>query len=323
MRSLTVISTFAGCGGSSAGYEAAGCKVLACVEWDKHACECYRLNHPSTLVLQRDIATVTGVELLDAIGLGFGELDILDGSPPCQGFSASGRRVFDDSRNSLFRQHLRLVDEIGPRNVIIENVAGIVKGKMRTIAGEIVKSLKDRGYQVAAGIIDAQYFGVPQRRVRTIFVGSKLGQPALPRPTSRPIPCGMALAGVTPDEMLWPTNAGQRLMASKLRPGDKGSDVLKREGRKTGWFDVSMLDPAAVSPTLHKHDRGRTTLYHWTRRHVSIREALVLAGFPPDYILPGSFHERWARIGNAVAPPMAREIARQSIMPLYGATITE
>jgi len=319
MSELKVISTFAGCGGSSYGYKMAGCKILACVEWEAHAAKCYALNHPTTQVFQRDIATVTGQELMDACGLAFGELDILDGSPPCQGFSTSGKRVLDDPRNSLFKQHLRLVDELKPKNVVIENVSGMIKGKMRVVAGDIVASLKERGYFVVAGLLDAQYFGVPQRRVRTVFLGSNLGQPHLPRAVSRPIPCRVALAGVEPDEILWPTNAGQRLMASHLQPGEQGSDVLKRLGRKQGWFDISMLDPDMPSPTLHKQDRGANTLYHWDRRHVSIREALVLTGFPPDYILPGAFVDRWARIGNAVAPPMTREIARQVFIPMYEA----
>ena len=86
---------------------------------------------------------------------------------------------------------------------------------------------------------------------------------------------------------------------------------MKRLGRKDGWFNCSMLSSAAPSPTVMKTLPGNGLLYHWTRRHISIREALALTGFPHDYILPGSFSHRWARIGNSVAPPMSREIVRQ------------
>ena len=134
---MRVVSTFAGCGGSSLGYKRAGCQVVAAVEWDAHAATCYRLNHPGTLVMQRDIKTVTGVEIMEATGLAVGELDILDGSPPCQGFSTSGKRVLDDPRNTLFREHLRLVDELRPRAVVIENVAGMARGKMRLLTTAI------------------------------------------------------------------------------------------------------------------------------------------------------------------------------------------
>lgn len=71
-----------------------------------------------------------------------------------------------------------------------------------------------------------------------------------------------------------------------------------------------MLDPKQVAPTVTKSLSGKGQLWHWERRHVSIREVLVLTGFPADYILPGAFEDRWARVGNSVAPPMTREIAR-------------
>ena len=318
MRDIKAISTFSGCGGSSTGYKAAGITMAACIEWDAHAVECYGLNHPSTRIFHGDIAKVSGAALMEAAGVDVGELDILDGSPPCQGFSIVGRRIFDDPRNALFREQLRLIDEIQPRTVVLENVAGMIKGKMRLVAAEIVRELKSRGYEVAAGLMEAQYFGVAQLRPRVFFIGSKVGAPSLPRPSSRPISCGVALRGIAPDEVIIPGNPGERLMATHLHPGENGPDVMRRIGRKDGWFNVSMLHPKKLSPTIVKQSRGPRgcTLFHWERRHVSIREALVLTGFPPDYILPGSFSERWARIGNSVAPPMTREIARQVLIPL-------
>ena len=307
---MKVISTFSGCGGSTTGYKMAGHEVVACVEWDAHAVECYRANHPSAHVFHGDIHKVTGEMLLNATGLDVGELDVLDGSPPCQGFSTAGRRVLDDPRNSLFKQQLRLIDELKPRHVVIENVAGMIKGKMKPVAGEVVASLKERGYAVAAGVMEAHYFGVGQYRPRTFFLGSRVGRPSLPRPTTRTTTAGEALRGVVPDEVLMPTNPGSRLMASLLRPGESGGEVMARIGRKPGWFNVKMIDPAQPSQTIIKQSRGCNTLWHWERRHISIREALVLTGFPADYTLPGAFKDRWARVGNSVAPPMTREIAR-------------
>jgi DNA (cytosine-5)-methyltransferase 1 len=310
---MKVVSTFAGCGGSSTGYKQAGCEVVACVEWDDHAVQCYGLNHPSTKIFHGDIHKVTGAAILNATGLDVGELDILDGSPPCQGFSTAGRRILDDPRNSLFNQQLRLIDELRPKHVVIENVAGMVKGAMKSVAAEIFTSLKERGYRVAAGVMEAQYFGVSQIRARTFFIGSRLGQPRLPRPISRPIPSRVALAEVEPDEVIGPWNPGSRLMSSQLRPGESGLDVMRRIGKKDGWFNCSMLDPNTVAPTIPKSMLGYGCLWHWDRRHISIREALALTGFPLDYKLPGKFEDRWARIGNSVAPPMSREIALQSL----------
>ena len=308
---MKVISTFSGCGGSSTGYKAADCEVVASVEWDAHAVECYRANHPTTQVFHGDIHKVTGEMLLNATGLDRGDLDILDGSPPCQGFSTAGRRILDDPRNSLFKQQLRLIDELYPKHVVIENVAGMIKGQMKVVAAEIITSLKDRGYRVAAGVMEAQYFGVGQYRPRCFFIGSRIGQPSLPRAISAPVTAGAALRDVEPDEIILPQNAGARLMATHLQPGESGSDVMKRLGLKDGWFSVKMIHPGYPSPTLTKELAGHGKVWHWTRRHLSIREALALTGFPLTYLLPGAFGDRWARIGTSVAPPMTREIVRQ------------
>lgn len=308
---VKVVSTFAGCGGSSLGYEMAGCEVVAAVEWDAHAAECYRLNHPATRVFEGDIAAVKGADILDATGLDVGALDVLDGSPPCQGFSMAGRRAIDDPRNQLFREHMRLVRELRPRHVVIENVAGMLRGAMLPVAHEIVAALRAEGYNVAAGLCEAWWFGVAQRCPRVFFVGSRDRSPVLPPPVrSRPVTSGEALRGVEPDEVLLPANAGQRLMATHLRPGENGSDVMRRVGRKDGWYNCGMLDRSEAAPTITKTMQGYGSLYHWTRRHVSVREALVLTGFPASYQLPGSFSDRWARVGNSVAPPVTAAIAR-------------
>lgn len=309
IQTVKVISTFAGCGGSSTGYKMAGHEVVACVEWDAHAVECYRANHPTTKIVHDDIHKVTGEQLLNLTGLDVGELDVLDGSPPCQGFSTAGRRVLDDPRNSLFKQQLRLIDELKPRHVVIENVAGMIKGKMKVVAGEVVASLKERGYAVAAGVMEAQYFGVAQLRPRTFFVGSRTGVPTLPRPITQASTAGAALRDVKPDEIP-PLRPGmQAFLAHNMKPGEAGSDLLKRVGRGDSYFSTKMLSPSRPAQTLTKqYPIGG--FFHWHRRHLSVREALVLTGFPADYVLPGAFKDRWARVGNSVAPPMAAAVAR-------------
>lgn len=124
----TVVSLFAGCGGSSLGYQWAGYRCLAAVENDANAAETYRLNFPETPVLERDIRIVTGAELLNVAGLNVGQLDVLDGSPPCQSFSTAGKRRVNDPRADLFMEYVRLLREMQPRAFIAENVSGLVKG---------------------------------------------------------------------------------------------------------------------------------------------------------------------------------------------------
>ena len=106
----TVISTFAGCGGSSLGYRLAGFRELLAVEWDDNAVATFKMNFPDVPVYHGDIARLTGAECMNlAGGIKPRELDVLDGSPPCQGFSTAGKRKFDDPRNSLFREFARLI----------------------------------------------------------------------------------------------------------------------------------------------------------------------------------------------------------------------
>jgi len=108
----TVISTFAGCGGSSLGYKWAGYKELLAIEWEDNAVQTFKLNFPEIPVWQRDICSVTGKEILDFCNIKRGELDLFDGSPPCQGFSTAGKRQVKDSRNDLFKEYVRLVNDL-------------------------------------------------------------------------------------------------------------------------------------------------------------------------------------------------------------------
>jgi DNA (cytosine-5)-methyltransferase 1 len=111
----SVITTFAGCGGSSLGYKLAGCQMRAAVEFDPHAASVYRLNHPATKLLERDIVTISVDELLEVTGLKPGELTIFDGSPPCQGFSTAGKRRLEDPRNQLFKNTCACSEAYNPK----------------------------------------------------------------------------------------------------------------------------------------------------------------------------------------------------------------
>ncbi|NMC35315.1 MAG: DNA cytosine methyltransferase [Veillonellaceae bacterium] len=197
-RDFTYISLFAGCGGSSLGYKWAGGRGLAAVEFNANAAETYRLNFPETPVLERDIATVTAEELLALTGLQVGDLDILDGSPPCQGFSTAGKRQLDDPRNTLFREYVRLVEGLQPRVFVMENVSGMVKGKMRLVFKTIMETLKATGYTVRCQLLNAMYYGVPQSRERLIWIGVRpdIGPHAgFPPPEGKPKTVGEAVDG--------------------------------------------------------------------------------------------------------------------------------
>lgn len=194
---LTVASVFAGAGGSSLGYRLAGFKVVYANEFVPIAVESYKANAmPYTFVDGRDIKTVTAAEILKAAGIKKGELDVFDGSPPCQAFSTAGKRedgwgtdkVYEhgaeQKNEELFSEYIRLRDGLMPRCFVAENVSGLVKGTAKGFFLEILKELK-RGYRVVAPLLDAQWLGVPQARQRIVFIGVRddLGvDPPIPAP---------------------------------------------------------------------------------------------------------------------------------------------
>jgi DNA (cytosine-5)-methyltransferase 1 len=191
-----VVSTFSGCGGSCLGYRMAGFRVLWASEFVLAAQQTYQANHPDSILDTRDIRTVRPQEILHAIGLQAGELDLLDGSPPCASFSTAGKReagwgkvrTYSDTKqrtDDLFFEYARILQGLQPKGFVAENVSGLVKGTAKGYFLEILRALKDCGYVVEARLLDAQWLGVPQMRQRIIFQGVRkdLGmRPAFPKP---------------------------------------------------------------------------------------------------------------------------------------------
>lgn len=168
----TSIDLFAGAGGLSEGLRASGFDSLYANEIMPRHADTYALNHPETVVDSRDIRLVDAVAVRRQLGLRQGELDLLAGGPPCQGFSINApKRSSDDDRNSLFREFLRFVDEFTPKAVLIENVPGLVSFDGGGTLQAILQSLEAHGYRAEVQILYAPHFGVPQTRWRTIIIG--------------------------------------------------------------------------------------------------------------------------------------------------------
>ncbi|HEX4849163.1 MAG TPA: DNA (cytosine-5-)-methyltransferase, partial [Puia sp.] len=306
---FTVISTFSGCGGSSLGYIWSGGKILAAVEWDDNAVATYRLNFPDTPILHRDIATVATEELLALTGLQPGELDILDGSPPCQGFSTAGKRQFDDPRNSLFKEYIRLLRGLQPKVFVMENVSGMVKGHMKHVFALVMRELKASGYQVKCQLMNAMYFGVPQSRERVIFIGVRndLGiEASHPQVQTRLISANEALQTCHVSDVPLFNDKYARLW-SRVPIGGNASDVIGK-----GFTSCIKVDPHRPSNTLPKTQMGRgfATICHWKEpRALSISEAQRLHSFPDAFQFVGTYQDQWARIGNSVPPRFMESIA--------------
>ena len=188
---FTVLSTFAGGGGSSTGYRLAGGKILAINKFVPEAQNTYRENYPNTTIVPGDIKKLTGTYLMEQANIGISELDILDGSPPCSAFSMAGsvshgkgnthadafgkKKQYSDIKGvenveDLFFEFLRVAKDIKPKVIIGENVEGLTMGEAKEYFNKIQNTFEQIGYLVVADVLNASYFGVPQARKRCFFL---------------------------------------------------------------------------------------------------------------------------------------------------------
>ncbi len=177
MRRPIALDLFSGCGGMSLGLEAAGFDIAASVELDPIHALVHHINFPYSATICQDINHLKTPKLIAQIKeKGFeGEVDLIAGGPPCQGFSHIGKRQLDDPRNSLVFEYVRIIKDIQPKYFIFENVPGIASGQHRQFLDELISEFKRIGYVIAEPIkiLDASRFGAPQKRKRLILIGSR------------------------------------------------------------------------------------------------------------------------------------------------------
>jgi len=179
-KQLIGIDLFAGAGGLSLGFENAGFSVVYALEKDKYATETYKHNRNGRIMVDTaDIVDVKPVEILTRLGLNKGDLDIILGGPPCQGFSIANVRTRnkDNPSNQLIFKFWDFVRQLMPRWFVMENVAGLENFDNGKVKDELVQLFKNSGYQAEAVVLDASHFGVPQIRKRIFFVGNRVGRP--------------------------------------------------------------------------------------------------------------------------------------------------
>lgn len=320
----TAIDLFSGCGGLSQGLTDAGYRVLAAVEIDQKACETYRANHQDVELLVEDIRQVSATKLMQRTGLKKGELDLLAGCPPCQGFSTlrarNGQDAAIDPRNDLIDEFARLAIALRPKMIMMENVPALARYSKFI---DFVERLSADGYQVIYKVLDVSNFGVPQRRKRLILSASRLGQPCLAaesvtRTTVREAIGSLPPAGKSGDALHdIPTKRRSARVQAIIEaiPKDGGSrhslpDPMKLEchERTSGFNDVyGRMRWEDVSPTItsgcSNPSKGRFIHPH-ENRPITLREAAILQGFPADYRFMVS-HGKEAialMIGNALPP---------------------
>lgn len=318
------IDLFSGCGGLSVGLQNAGFEVAAAVELDRKAQSTYELNHPSVRLYKDDIRQLSPKQLLKDLGLRRGDLALLAGCPPCQGFSRLRTRnkstsVYD-VRNDLVRDFLRFVEGLWPKTVMMENVPSLADDEGFL---ELRTSLESYGYKVVVNVLDAADYGVAQRRKRLILLASRVHAPSIAEKCAHRITVREALRGVgSPSKSKDALHAlPERRTASvqkiiSLIPRDGGSrkDLPARyqlacHKRSNGFNDVyGRMSWDNVAPTMtsgcFNPSKGRF-LHPSQDRNISLREAALLQGFPLHYRFDVSHGKESIAlmIGNALPPP--------------------
>lgn len=322
---MRAIDLFSGCGGLTQGLKAAGFNILAAIEIDPRAADVYSANHPEVLSLVADIRTVRTSELMHRLGLSPGDLDLLAGCPPCQGFSRIRTRngpPVHDERNDLAAEFGRFVRAFLPKAVMLENVPQFrADHRFLQLRDELVRL----GYSIADDVFDASDFGVPQRRKRLILKALRKKN-AIPTPVE---PCeqltvrdaigSLPRAGRSGDPLHdLPERRSpkvRRLISQIPRDGGSRSALsskmrLECHKRSDGFSDVyGRMKWDAPSPTITSGcgnpSKGRF-LHPSKNRTITLREAAILQSFPTDYrfsVCHG--REAIARlIGNALPPAM-------------------
>ncbi len=172
-----VISLFSGAGGLDLGLKQAGFEMGVCAEIDPFSCATLRWNNPGWAVIERDLQLVSSKELMQTAGLRGTETALVVGGTPCQPFSNAGKQKgVDDPRGKLFHEFLRVVNDVKPKAFLLENVPNIVSVNKGKAFQAILAELHSTGYKVAHKVLNAAEYGVPQRRRRIFFVGSRDGE---------------------------------------------------------------------------------------------------------------------------------------------------
>lgn len=337
---LTAIDLYCGAGGLTEGLKEAGFSVIGAVDVAPLAIEAYKANHPEARVWQGDVRRLSPADMMDQLGIEPGQLDLLAGCPPCQGFSSmrthrQGTHV-EDHRNVLVAQFARYAEVLRPRALMMENVPALREDRRLKL---MVARLRKLGYELSYDVLDAADYGVPQRRRRFVLLAMRGGSVTFAPPeeaivTVRDVLAGLPRAGESRDPL---HDHGERrspavreLIEAIPKDGGSRSDLgkdrqLACHRRHSGWFDVyGRMSWEKLAPTITggciNPSKGRF-LHPVEDRAITLREAALLQSFPPDYTFPltSGKYKAAELIGNALPPRFVAAQARQIAAVLQGA----
>ena len=318
--SLKIIDLFCGAGGLSTGFEMAGFETVLGIEHIEIFGKTFELNHPDAALICRDIKEVTVEDIRKTIG--DDHISVICGGPPCQGFSGAGRRDSSDPRNSLFMEFVRIVGGIRPDYFVMENVPGILNmmtAKEEKVTDIISSEFEKIGYAMKFRKLVAADYGVPQKRRRVIFIGSREKPLIYPQPTHSEKPY-LTLEG---KKILEWVGTGTVLLPKEKTPKNyfHGPKMIegfirrkannRKKGKGFGWQIINPEKPCyTISARYWKDGSDALVKYSDTEiRMLTEREAASIQSFPEDYEFCGNKKEKYMQIGNAVPCLMAKAIA--------------
>lgn len=340
---MNAIDLFAGCGGLSKGFMDAGFDVILGVDNNEAALKTFAYNHKNAKTLNADLSKQETFDRIREL-TDHKKIDLIIAGPPCQGFSLTGPRKFDDERNKLYLAVFQVVQEFSPKAFVIENVNGMATLYNGQIKDEIIRRFKALGYTVVPKVVCAADYGVPQIRKRLIFVGLKpeYGEFAFPDPVldqEHYITCREALDDLPPLETELGADVSEyikppRTTYQKLMRGDCNvlynhlatkhtehvKNVIAQVPEGGNYKDL----PAGVgeSRTFHEAwtrydgnkpsrtiDTGHRNHFHYQYNRVpTIRENARLQSFPDDFVFLGTKTQQNRQVGNAVPPLLGYHI---------------
>ena len=305
MREFTAISLFSGAGGLDMGFERAGFRTIWANDFESDACKTHE-NWSTAKVVCGDIAKVDENDIPDA--------DVMLGGFPCQGFSLSGPRKIDDSRNVLYKHYVRIVKAKKPLMFVGENVKGLLTMGNGTIIEAIIEDFSECGYDVYCKLLNAKDYEVPEDRERVIIVGFRkdlnIKSFEYPAPRNYTVTMREALKNIpepTPDEVCNAPYSSRYMSRNRTRDWDEVSYTIPAMAKQVTLWPGSP-DMTKVDTDLWKFgDEGVTRRFSW-------REAAAIQTFPVTLEFYGDLTSKYKQIGNAVPVKLAEIVATH----LYG-----
>ena len=346
MKEYNIIDLFCGCGGLSKGFEEAGYKVLVGVDVEQSALNTFEKNHNGAIGINLDLSEPESFDIIKK-AINGKKVDVIIGGPPCQGFSLTGPRNFDDKRNKLYLAMIETVRRFRPQAFLIENVPGMANLYKGEVKNEIIRRFTAMGYKVSCKIICAADYGVPQIRKRLIFVGLKNSD----KPFEFPAPileekdyitCEQAISDLPPltDELgeeissyiQHPLTDFQKKMRgdsdvlynhvavnhkdfvkeviAQVPDGGNYKDLPKGVGESRN-FHMAWTRYASNKPSRTIDTGHRNNFHYKWNRCPTVRESARLQSFPDNFIFTGNKTQQNRQVGNAVPVLLAYALAKQ------------